>query len=170
MILHPIGLVYETKSTTYEDLLFDPYRLIQLVPIVRCPANLEFAHLVASKAPGPKIPPGMGCVGRRHQPSVVPVDGLFNCIGELTALFAVHTFVFVGVSELNASLVGQHLDGTHKIKMFDLADEGDGIATLAATETLVEAQFGVHIERRCLLIVKWTQTHAAPTHAFELQV
>ena len=99
---------------------------------------------------------------------MIPIDGLFNSVGELTAFLSVHTFVLIGVSQLDAGLVRQHLDSANEIQMLDFADECDGIATLAAAKTLVEAELGIHVERRGLLVVERAKPHASAAHAFEL--
>ena len=112
----------------------------------------------------------MGRIGGRQQPLVVPLDRLLDGVGQLAAFLAVRALVLVGVTQLDAGLRGEHFDGADEVEVFDLADEGDGVAALAATKAFVEAELAVHVERRRLLVVERTEPDASSTDPLQLQV
>ena len=59
----------------------------------------------------------------------------------------------------------QALDGLHEVEVLDGPDEADGVTGSLASEAVVQALFGVHRERWCLLGMKRAQADPPPALA-----
>ena len=60
-------------------------------------------------------------------------------------------------AQLDADPAGEHLDRVGEVEMLDLPHERDRVAGRATAEALVEAERGIHGERRGLLVVEGAQ-------------
>src|SRR5690606_20867795 len=94
--------------------------LHELGPRIGGPADLVAADGLAVEAPRPQVAPGRGSVGPFEQTLVIPRDRLGHRLHQPSPLLAALALVAVGVPEGDARLVGQLLDRTHEVDVFDL--------------------------------------------------
>ena len=71
------------------------------------------------------------------------------------------------LGQLDVVALAQPPDGLQISKMLVLLQEGDGVAGLAATEALEDAQLRAHIEGGRLLVVEWAQAQVTRPFALE---
>ncbi len=125
--------------------------------------EVEPARAVAVEAAAAQVPARRAARVRFEQQLLVERDGGLDHRDETIAAPAVLGCHRGVVSEGDARPRREPLDRVDEVEVLDLSHEGDGVTARVATEALVAAEVGSHVERRRLLGVERAQpTPALP--------